>query len=55
MGRVWQHSTSGHYNILIFDEAHNKFILLGDSEITDDVNIDDDMAQQSYVATYTRI
>ena len=55
INHIGEHSTSGHYNILIFDESDNKFILLDDSEITDDVNIDEDMAQQSYVATYTRI
>ena len=51
INHIGEHSTSGHYNILIFDEAHDKFILMDDSEITDDVIIDDYMAQQSYVAT----
>ena len=55
INHIGEQSTSGHYNILIFDEARNKFILLDDSEITDGVNIDEEMIQQSYVATYTRI
>ena len=33
----------------------DKFVLLDDSEIEYNVIIDEDMAQQSYVVSYTRI
>ena len=39
----------------IVDSENNKLILLDDSEITENVHFDELMAQQSYVATYTRI
>ena len=39
----------------IVDAANNKLILLDDSELTENVHFDELMAQQSYVATYTRI
>ena len=55
INHIGERSTSGHYNIVIYDEANNKFILLDDSEIVDNVIIDNDMAEQSYVAAYKRI
>ena len=55
INHIGESSTSGHYNIVIFDEQLNKFILLDDSEITYNINIDKDMAEQSYVASYSRI
>ena len=38
-----------HYNIVVFDKHHNKFVLIDDCEIVDDT------APMSYVATYTRM
>ena len=55
INHIGESATSGHYNIVIFDEPLNQFILLDDSEITYNVTFDDDMVQQSYVVTYTRI
>ena len=55
INHIGESSTSGHYNIVLFDEEHNKLILLDDSQITEDIVFDQDMAQNSYVATYTRI
>ena len=54
INHIGELSNSGHYNIVFFDKHQNKFVLLDDCEITNDVNIDD-MAKMSYVATYTRI
>ena len=55
INHIGESSTSGHYNIVIFDEPFDEFILLDNSEIEYGVNIDEDMAQQSYVVSYTRI
>ena len=55
INHIGESANAGHYNIVIFDSANNKLILLDDSEITENVHFDEKMAQQSYVATYTRI
>ena len=55
INHIGESANSGHYNIVIVDAAKNKLILLDDSEITENVHFDELMAQQSYVATYTRI
>ena len=54
INHIGECSNSGHYNIVVFDKHHNKFVLIDDCEIVDDVNLDD-TAPMSYVATYTRM
>ena len=55
INHIGESANSGHYNIVIVDSENNKLILLDDSEMTEKVHFDEIMAQQSYVATYTRI
>ena len=38
----------------VIDKHHNKFVLIDDCEIVNDVNLDD-TAPMSYVVTYTRM
>ena len=55
INHIGESATSGHYNIMIFDEPNEEFILLDDSVILHNVKIDMTMAKTSYVAAYTRI
>ena len=44
----------GHYNILIYDAMRDKFILVDDQYINQNVNITSDFESSSYIFVYTR-
>ena len=46
-------ASSGHYNILLNDRHHNKFILVDDLKIRSNAVLDD-MDEMSYVLVYTK-
>lgn len=54
VNHIGNSADEGHYNLLIFDEKNNSFILLDDSVITDDVEITPQMNKLSYVMFYTK-
>ena len=44
----------GHYNILIFDEANDSFVLADDLYVKQNVKISSDFQCSSYIFVYTR-
>ena len=44
----------GHYNVLIFNQANNSFVLLDDLNVTYDVQTTSDMNRISYIFVYTK-
>ena len=44
----------GHYNLLIFDEKDDSFVLLDDLNVLFDVQITQEMRSSSYVVFYTK-
>ena len=53
VNHIGETASSGHYNILLNDRHHNKFILVDDLEIRSNPVLDD-MDKMSYVIVYTR-
>ena len=44
----------GHYNVLIFDTLNEKFILVDDQYVNENVKITGDFESSSYIFVYTR-
>ena len=44
----------GHYNVLIYDQLKNSFVLLDDLDISHDVDVISDMNCMSYLLFYTK-
>ena len=52
INHIGEETNAGHYNIVIFDDEHKKFVLLDDTVIVNDVKINTYMNQSSYIFTY---
>ena len=54
VNHIGENSTSGHYNILLADEQHNRFILVDDLKISNILD-SDHFDALSYVVLYTKL